>query len=69
MANVEDHRVNCPDGMDGGDLDDGVGDMGFDLNNYQGAEELFLIALHHCFPAPTPWEGGPHTVGAMMLHL
>ena len=25
--------------MDGGDLDDGVGDVGFDPNNYEGAEE------------------------------
>ena len=40
MVNIEDHRVNCPDGMDGGDLDDGVGDVGFDLNHYEGMEEL-----------------------------
>ena len=40
MANIEDHRVNCPDGTEGGDLDDGVGDMGFDPNNYEGVEEL-----------------------------
>ena len=40
VINVEDHRVDCPDGMDCGDLEDGVGDMGFDLNDYEGVEEL-----------------------------
>ena len=40
MANIEDHRVNCPDGKDGSDLANGVGDMGFDLNNYEGMEKL-----------------------------
>ena len=40
VANVEDHRVDCPDGMDGSNLEDGVGDMGFDLNDYEGVEEL-----------------------------
>ena len=39
MVNIEDHRVNCPDGMDGGNLDNGVGDVGFDPNDYEGAEE------------------------------
>ena len=39
-VNIEDHRVNCPDGTDGGNLDDGVGDVGFDPNNYEGMEEL-----------------------------
>ena len=51
---MEDHRVDCPDVMDGGDLEDGVGDVGFDPNNYEGVEELSPIALHQCFPAPTP---------------
>ena len=51
---MEDHRVNCPDGMDDGNLEDGAGDMGFDLNDYEGVEEL--IALHHCFSAPTPFS-------------
>ena len=40
VVNVEDHRVNCPDGMDGSDLEDGVGDVGFDPNDYEGMEEL-----------------------------
>ena len=39
-VNVEDHRVNCPDGMDGSNLEDGVGDLGFDPNDYEGVEEL-----------------------------
>ena len=37
---MEDHRVDCPDGMDGGNLEDGAGDMGFDPNDYEGVEEL-----------------------------
>ena len=37
---MEDHRVNCPDGMDGSNLEDGVGDGGFDPNDYEGVEEL-----------------------------
>ena len=39
-VNVEDHRVDCHDGMDNGDLEEGAGDMGFDLNDYEGVEEL-----------------------------
>ena len=35
---MEDHRVNCPDGTDGSDLEDGVGDVGFDPNDYEGTE-------------------------------
>ena len=27
---MEDHRVDCLDGMDDGDLEEGVGDMGFE---------------------------------------
>ena len=52
-VNMEDPRVDCPDGMDGSNLEDGVGDVGFDLNDYEGAEEVSPITLHHCFPAPT----------------
>ena len=37
---MEDPRVNCPDGMDGSNLEDGAGDVGFDLNDYEGVEEL-----------------------------
>ena len=37
---MEDPRVDCPDGTDGSNLEDGVGDVGFDLNDYEGAEEL-----------------------------
>ena len=43
VINVEDHRVNCPDGMDNGNLDDGVGDIGFDPNDYEDVEELFPL--------------------------
>ena len=39
MVNVEDHRVDCHDGTDSSDLDDRVGDVGFDLNDYEGVEE------------------------------
>ena len=40
---MEDHRVDCHDGVDNGDLEEGVGDMGFDPNDYEGAEELPLL--------------------------
>ena len=50
---MEDPRVNCPDGMDGSNLEDGVGDRGFDPNDYEGVEEPSPITLDHCFPAPT----------------
>ena len=33
---MEDPKVDCPDGMDGSNLEDGVGDRGFDLNDYEG---------------------------------
>ena len=33
---MEDPRVNCPDGMDGSNLEDRVGDRGFDPNDYEG---------------------------------
>ena len=39
-VNMEDPRVDCPDGMDGSNLEDGVGDRGFNPNDYQGVEEL-----------------------------
>ena len=35
-VNMEDPRVNCPDGMDGSNLEDGAGDRGFDPNDYEG---------------------------------
>ena len=41
---MEDPRVNCPDGTDGSNLEDGVGDGGFDPNDYEGAEH---------FPSPS----------------
>ena len=33
---MEDPRGDSPNGMDGGNLEDGVGDRGFDPNNYEG---------------------------------
>ena len=35
-VNMEDPRVDCPDGMDGSNLEDGAGDGGFDPNDYEG---------------------------------
>ena len=37
-VNVEDPRANCPDNTDGSNLEDGVGDGGFDLNDYKGVK-------------------------------
>ena len=33
---MEDPRGDSPDGMDGSNLEDGVGDGGFDPNDYEG---------------------------------
>ena len=35
-VNMEDPRGDSPNGMDGSNLEDGAGDGGFDLNNYEG---------------------------------
>ena len=35
-VNMEDPRGNSPNGMDGSNLEDGVGDGGFDPNDYEG---------------------------------
>ena len=40
---MEDHRVDCHDGMDNSDLEEGAGDMGFNPNDYEGMEELPLL--------------------------
>ena len=40
VVNVEDLRVNCPDGTDDSNLEEGAGDLGFDLNDYEGMEDL-----------------------------
>ena len=61
MANVEDHKVHCPDGMDSGDLDDGVGDVGFDPNNYEGTEELSSL------PSATTSLLPPHVKAAHIV--
>ena len=37
---MEDHRVDCPDGTNDSNLEEGAGDLGFDLNDYEGPEEL-----------------------------
>ena len=41
---MEDHRVGCHDGMDNSNLEEGVGDMGFVLSDYEGVEELPSLA-------------------------
>ena len=51
-VNMEDPRGNSPDGTDGSNLEDGVGDRGFDPNDYEGVGD-FPFTLHHCFLAPT----------------
>ena len=75
-VNKEDHRVNCPDGMDNSNLEDGVGDMGFDPNDYEGVKELshcplpLLPCSHHMLRQPILCTiMKTHTAGAVMLHL
>ena len=59
---MEDHRVNFPDGMDGSDLEDGVGGMGFDPNDYEGAEELSPL------PSTTASLLPPHVKAACIAY-
>ena len=59
-VNMEDPRVNSPDGMDGSNLEDGVGDGGFDLNNYEGA------GIPHCPPPLLPCSH--HILRQPVLH-
>ena len=39
-VSVEDHRVDCHEGTDNGNLKEGGGDMGFDPNDYGSVEEI-----------------------------
>ena len=59
---MEDHRVDCSDGMDGGDLEDGVGDVGFDPNDYEGMEELSPL------PSTTASLLQPHVKAACIAY-
>ena len=49
---MEDPKGNSPKGMDGNNLQDGVGDRGFDLNDYGGVDSpspsatASLLPLH-----------------------
>ena len=59
---MEDHRVNCHDGMDDSNLEKGVGDMGFNLNDYEGAEELSSL------PSATASLLPPHVKAAWIVY-
>ena len=61
-VNMEDPRVNCPDGMDGSDLEDGAGDGGFDPNDYEGVEELLPL------PSATASLLPPHVKAAHIVY-
>ena len=61
-VNMEDHRVNCPDGMDGSNLEDGMGDVGFDPNDYKGVEELSPL------PSTTTSLLPPHVKAAHIVY-
>ena len=63
VVNVEDHTVNCPDVTDDGDLEEGVEDMGFDLNDYEGTEELSsLPSTTASLLPPMLKQPGLHTI-------
>ena len=62
VVNMEDHRVDCPDAMNDGDLDDGVGDVGFDPNDYEGVEELSPL------PSATASLLPPHVKAAWIVY-
>ena len=58
---MEDPRVDCPDGMDGSNLEDGAGDGGFDLNDYE-------CAGHSPLPSATASLLPPHVKAAHIAH-
>ena len=62
VVNIEDCRVNCPDGMDDSNLYDGVGDVGFDPNDYEGMEELSSL------PSATASLLPPHVKAAHIAY-
>ena len=59
---MEDHRVNCPDGMDNSDLEEGAGDKGFDPNDYEGTEELSSLPSTTASLLPPHVKAGPDCV-------
>ena len=59
---MEDHRVDCLDGTDNGDLEEGAGEMGFDLNDYEGMEELPSL------PSTTASLLPPHVKAAQIAY-
>ena len=61
---MEDHRADCHDGMDSGNLEEGAGDMGFDPNDYEGAS---LMVELPSLPSTTASLLTPH-VKAPGLH-
>ena len=60
-VNMEDPRVNGPDGMDGSNLEDGAGDGGFDLNDYEGVGDAPL-------PSTTASLLPPHVKAACIAY-
>ena len=50
--------------MDDSNLEDGAGDGGFDLNDYEGADSP--IILHHCFPVISTKK--PHVCGSKVIY-
>ena len=62
VVNMEDHRVDCPDGMDGSDLDNGVEDVGFDPNDYESVEEPSSL------PSTTASLLPPHVKAAHIVY-
>ena len=59
---MEDHRVDCPDGTNDGDLEEGAGDLGFDLNDYEGVEDLSSL------PSTTAFLLPPHVKAAQIVY-
>ena len=60
-VNMEDPRGNSPDDMDGSNLEDGAGDGGFDLNDYEDVGDSPL-------PSTTASLLPPHIKAACIYH-
>ena len=62
-VNVEDHRAeDYHNGTDNCNLEEGAGDMGFDPNDYEGAEELPSL------PSTTASLLPPHVKAAWIMY-
>ena len=59
---MENPRVDCPDGANNGNLEEGAGDLGIDPNDYEGVEKLSSL------PSATTFLLPPHVKAAHIAY-